>query len=460
MKIEQNRIQRISTERLCHHPDNPRVGYGDLEELTESIRTNGILQPLTVVEIGAGKYNVVAGNRRLEAAKKAGLPDCPCMVYEMTEKEQAAVMLTENMQRNDLTPYEQGRGVQMCLDLGMSVEDIAKRTGFSKDTIRHRKKFAELDQDKLKDKCKYGQISIQELIELEKIKDITTRNEVLEKVGTANFSYSLNSAIRNEQAEADRQTAYDILITFAEEMPADWADNGYRQDKYSLTGEFEKPEDADTADYAFKLSWSGGKTYSLYKRREDVEEEETPETSPYELNRRKQSEAVEKLKELAATFYEMRKEHMLKNTEFNGNAIQWLTYLLLQEDFSDDEEDKLNKPEGFPYGSMYSVNFGYELYAELMGDKEIADEYTAEDVIGDMKNAKHVNHADAAAVIYSMLEVGPEYRIGTWQGAYDEVLSIDEYRRLYDFMELCGYELSDAEKQILDGTHEAYYRED
>ena len=95
-----------------------------------------------------------------------------------------------------------------------------------------------------------------------------------------------------------------------------------------------------------------------------------------------------------------------------------------------------------------------------MGDKEIADEYTAEDVVGDMEKAKHVNHADAAAVIYSALEVGPDHRLGTWQGAYDDGIGADEYRRLYDFMELCGYELSDAEKQILDGTHDAYYRED
>lgn len=455
-------IELIKTENLFHHPDNPRTGYKDIEELTASVSEKGILQPLTVVRLGKyiDRYNVVAGNRRLEAAKAAGLKECPCIVSDMDEKEQASIMLIENMQRKDLNPYEQGKGVQMCLDLGMTETEIAKKTGFSRETIRHRKKLAELDQDRLKDKCKDGQISIQELVELEKIKDITKRNEVLEKVGTANFSYSLTSAIRDEQAEADRQIAYGILITFAEEMPANWADNSYRQDKYGLTGEFEKPEDADTADYAFKLSWSGGKTYSLYKRREDVEEEEAPEASPYELNRTKQNEAVAKLKELAETFYEMRKEHMLKNTEFNGNAIQWLTYLLLQEDFSDDEEDKLNKPAGFPYGSMYSRNFRYELYAELMGDKELADEYAAEDVVGDMKNARYVNHADAAAVIYSMIEVGPEHRICTWQGAYDEDLGIDEYRRLYDFMELCGYELSDAEKQILDGTHEAYYRED
>lgn len=455
-------IELIKTDNLFHHQNNPRTNYEDIKELTASVAEKGILQPLTVVRMGPyiDRYNVVAGNRRLEAAKAAGLKECPCIVADIDEKEQASIMLIENMQRKDLNPYEQSKGIQLCLDLGMSENDIAKKTGFSKETIRHRKKLAELDQDKLRDKCKDGQISIQELVELEKIKDITTRNEVLEKVGTANFAYSLTSAIRGEQAETDRQTAYSILITFAEEMPADWNDNSFRQEGYGLSGEIEKPADADEADYAFKLSWSGSKTYSLYKRREDVDEEEPPETSPYELSRRKQSEAVAKLQELAKTFYEMRKDHMLKNTEFNGNAIQWLTYLLLQEDFSDDEDDRLNKPKGFPYGSLYASTFSYELYAELMGDKEIADEYTAEDVVGDMKKANHVNHADAAAVIYSALEVGPNHRLGTWQGAYDDGINADEYRRLYDFMELCGYELSDAEKQILDGTHDAYYRED
>lgn len=454
-------IQEIRTELLNHHPDNPRKDYGDISELVESVRERGILQPLTVVRIGTNKYfNVVAGNRRLEAAKKAGLEECPCIVSDMSDKEQASLMLIENMQRKDLNPYEQFKGVQLCLDLGMTEKDIAKKTGLSKDTIRHRKKLADLDEEKLRTKCSDGQISMQELISLEKIRDPETRNKVLDDIGTNNFNYSLAGAIRDEAAEADRETAYNILLTFAEEMPADWADNAYRQDKYGITGEFEKPEDADTADYVFRLTWSNAKSYCLYKRREDVEDEEEPEESPYEVERRKRNEAVAKLHELAATFYEMRKEYMIKSTEFHGNAIQWLVYLTLQDEFAE-KDGEVVKPEGFDYSYMYMGAFNYKLYAELMGDTE-PDEYKAEDVVEDMSHElqRTIDGGGpaAAAFIYSMIEVGPDHRLGTWQGEYDG--EHEEMKRLYDFMELCGYELSDAEKQVLDGTHEYYYTED
>ena len=107
---------------------------------------------------------------------------------------------------------------------------------------------------------------------------------------------------------------------------------------------------------------------------------------------------------------------------------------------------------------MYPNNFRYELYAELMGDTR-PEEYTAEDVVQDMANAKKIDHSDAAAVIYAMLEVGPYQIPGKYSGEYEED-ETKELKRLYDFMELCGYKLSDAENQILDGTHEYYYTED
>ena len=451
-------IEQIKTENLFHHPDNPRTEY-NVNELIESIKENGILQPLTVVRLSPhiARYNVVAGNRRLEAAKAAGLKECPCIISDMNEKEQASIMLIENMQRKDLNPYEQGKGVQMCLDLGMSEEDIAKKTGFSKETIHHRKRMNELDQNLLKGKCRDGQITIQELVSLEKIKDINTRNEVLKKAGTNNFNYALQNAIQQEETEEEMRNVREILVSFAEEESPDWADSSYYQVAYHVTPDFVIPEDKDETEYSFKLTWAGARHYALYRKRPDVVEDEEPEASEYELNRRKQDECRKKLAELAVTFYNMRKEFMLKTTEFDGNIIQWLVYLLLQEDFSD--EEGAEKPEGFHYSSFYASQFKYKLYAELMGDTK-PEEYTAEDVVIDMKGSSMLNNADAATVVYALLEVGPYHRIGTWQGTYDETTDADELNRLYDFMELCGYKLSDAEKQILDGTHEYYYRED
>lgn len=447
-------IQEIETQLLCHHPDNPRDGYGDIEELKESIRQQGILQPLTVVHIGTGRhYNVVAGNRRLEAAKAIGLKACPCIISDMDEKTQAAVILVENMVRKNLNPYEESKGVQLCLDLGMNESEISKKTGFSKETIRHRKKMSELDQDVFKKKCQDGQIDIQQLISLEKIKDPQKRNEVLETAGTVNFDYRLQSAIRAEKTEEDRQKAYDTLLSFAEEKPDGWSDSRYRQVKFGICGEFEIPEDAREdveTPYAFTRPWSGSSTYALYKLREDIDvNAEDPEESEYEIVRRKKNEAKGRLDQLGTVFYEMRKDFMKKHTGFDGNVIQWLSYLLLWEDFGD---EGVKPCEGFSWGNSYGVSFNYSLYAEIIGEDS---EPHAEDIIREMKKADNIDHADAVLLIYCFLECGDRIHCAKWDGTYDA--DDGEFPRLYSFMELCGYKISDEEKKILDGTHEYYY---
>ena len=123
-------IKNIPVRKLWPHPDNPRKDVGDVTELAESIKVNGVLQNLTVVPlIGAisgtwdeESYRVIIGHRRLAAAKLAGLEELPCAVVEMTEREQLSTMLTENVERSALTVYEQGKGFQMMLEMGDTVK--------------------------------------------------------------------------------------------------------------------------------------------------------------------------------------------------------------------------------------------------------------------------------------------------------------------------------------------------
>lgn len=449
-------ITEIKTNELKHHPNNPRESYDDIAELTASIKEKGILQPLTVRKIPAGGYSVIAGNRRMEAAKAAGLDTVPCIITEMSEKDQAAVILIENMQRKNLNPYEEARGVQMCLDLGISEADLAKKTGFSKETIRHRKKLAELDPEKLKKKCSDGQISIQDLISLEKIKDLETRNKVLESVGTNNFNWALTNAISSETAEEERKQAYDILSSFAEEMPTDWADSAYRQVEYSIKGKYEIPEDAHATDYAFKLTWSGGKTYSLWKLREDVEDEDEPEVSEYELNRRKEEEAKRKLDDLGETFFQMRKEFMKhRDDRFDGNILNWLAYVLLYDDLDEPIDE-------FPYDEIKLGIPDFNLFPEIyLEEEEIEDPaaYILKNIIKESgKNFKSTPPDAAVTLVYVFLETGSRIGCKNWHGEFDE--EDDSYRRLYDFMELCGYQISDEERKILTGEHEYYKKEE
>jgi ParB family chromosome partitioning protein len=144
-----NNIQFIKISAIHPHPDNPRKDLGDLTELADSIKTAGVMQNLTVVPHKSieGEYTVIIGHRRLGASKLAGLDTVPCVVTEMTDKEQLATMMLENMQRSDLTVYEQAKGFQLMMDFGETVDSIADKTGLSKTTIRNRVKIAKYDQD-------------------------------------------------------------------------------------------------------------------------------------------------------------------------------------------------------------------------------------------------------------------------------------------------------------------------
>ena len=164
------------------HPDNPRKDLGDLDELIESIRMNGILQNLTVVpqDDEWTRFTCLIGHRRLAASKQiAKITEVPCIIVEgLSRNEQIGIMLEENMQRNDLTIVEQAESFQMMLDLGETIETIGDKTGFSETTIRHRLQIAKLDPELLHDEDAY-QFRLADYIKLEKVTDIDERNKIL-----------------------------------------------------------------------------------------------------------------------------------------------------------------------------------------------------------------------------------------------------------------------------------------
>ena len=125
-------VTNLGVRELIPHPDNPRKDIGDITELTESVRKNGILQNLSVTPVDSDgnptdinnvdKYMVIIGHRRLEAAKAADLDMVPCRILEhISREEQILMMLEENIQRKDLSIYDQAQGFQMMLDLGQTV---------------------------------------------------------------------------------------------------------------------------------------------------------------------------------------------------------------------------------------------------------------------------------------------------------------------------------------------------
>lgn len=175
-------IVYLNRSQLEPHPDNPRKNLGDLEELRESIRENGIMQNLTVIptDDSLEHFRVLIGHRRF-AASEGIINELPCVIVEgLSDKEQLGIMLCENMQRSDLTFIEQAHGFQLMLDLGDTVEEIANKTGFSEATVKHRLKINEIDREVLEDTQKYFQLTIGDFVELEKVKNIEMRNEILQ----------------------------------------------------------------------------------------------------------------------------------------------------------------------------------------------------------------------------------------------------------------------------------------
>ena len=177
-------IKMVPADKLRPHPKNPRKDLGDLSELTESIRTNGIMQNLTAVPDPENEdgYLIIIGHRRFAAGKAAGLEEFPVTVREIDEATQVKLMLCENIQRSDLTVVEQAAGFQMMMDFRITVEELSQETGFAPSTIYHRLNIAKLDQETLTKKME--QLTLKDLIELEKIEDVKKRNELLKQSGS------------------------------------------------------------------------------------------------------------------------------------------------------------------------------------------------------------------------------------------------------------------------------------
>jgi ParB/RepB/Spo0J family partition protein len=127
-------VEQVAVERLSESPVNHRQIFGDLSELADSIRTQGVLQPLLVRPMGKG-LEIVIGHRRFRGSKMAGLKTVPAIIREMTEREVIEAQLVENIAREDVHPLELADGYRRLVDTGLSVPEAAKRIGLKTSTV-------------------------------------------------------------------------------------------------------------------------------------------------------------------------------------------------------------------------------------------------------------------------------------------------------------------------------------
>ena len=143
------RVQYIHLGRIRPNPQQPRQGFDEvgLAELAASIRSCGILQPLTVRRAGDG-YELVAGERRLRAARIAGLREVPCLVAQVGEEDSALLALMENLQRRDLDCWEEAAAIARLISrYGLSQEEAARRLGRAQPTVANKLRLLRLPED-------------------------------------------------------------------------------------------------------------------------------------------------------------------------------------------------------------------------------------------------------------------------------------------------------------------------
>ena len=135
---EKSPYQELPIHKVEPNPNQPRQDFDEeeLQNLADSIAEHGVVQPLTVRELGNGYYQIIAGERRWRAARLAGLSQVPAVIIEADEKKTMELALIENLQRQDLNPVEEALGYQALMtDYGMTQEETAKRVGKSRPTV-------------------------------------------------------------------------------------------------------------------------------------------------------------------------------------------------------------------------------------------------------------------------------------------------------------------------------------
>lgn len=449
-------IKLIPIEQLHPHPENPRKDLGDLTELADSIKANGVFQNLTVVpqegeEPGSwdGKsYRVIIGHRRMAASKLAGLTELPCVVVEMTEAEQVKTMLMENMQRSDLTVYEQAQGFQLMLDMGGTVESVAQDTGFSQTTVRRRVKMMELDQQKLKEVADDAdrQIRLEDFDELAKIEDIDARNKVLADIGTNNFKSYVKTAINHQENERCKPLVMEWLKQVkAKKLKREetWGSKYTSVSDAYWVGfrDWEKDKMPDVSKIEGGLFYYvEGDHFTLYTKTQKAPKEKK---SKAQLEKeRKIREAWKVVDDASKTAYELRKAFVDGVTMGTKNKVDVLT--------------------GAVYASMIetiSYNSGSRDDACAVLGVDCSG-YDPERMIKAAEAYGKVKPQDMPKLVYAFFgdSAKRNYTGSGARTAYPEFDRNAVLELLYKWLCSLGYQMSDEETAMMNGTHEVYHR--
>ena len=438
----------IAAEHIRPHPENPRKDLGDLTELVESIKKNGILQNLTVIPVEGepGEYMTIIGHRRYAAGIQAGVAEFPCQIAEgLSKREQMSIMLEENMQRNDLTIWEQAHGFQMMLDLGETEETISEKTGFSKTTVRHRLNIAKLNQKVLQEKEKDEgfQLALSDLYALEQVEDIKTRDKILRE---ASNSRDLVWKARSAAEEARRDKVAAEIIKLLEDAGIQPAPEIYQKQMYS--GKWETMESFSLEKAApkriIKKKVEGGMYYKYYREVRVVKKKDKSKEPETEWQRQQKQKEKN-----AKTIKAIAKEMAAQREDFVRSIMSGKI-----EPLKETEKVMSDLWRAVVYANGY---FGMAMAKFLLNTKKSWYNTPEEDrkkALEELENVSTLHQLMIAACVNTQdlvyMDYNNHYKSETGEAVMAVTRALNEY----------GFSYSDDEQnKVMEGSHEYYVKE-
>lgn len=212
-------VLQISPQRIDPNPRQPRTYFNEekLEELKKSIAEYGILEPLIVTEKSDGRFELIAGERRLRSAKALGLPAVPVVVRHADDLEKLELSLIENLQRQDLNPIEEAEGYRELVEtFGLTQEDAARRAGKSREAISNALRLLELP-GQMQQHIGNGTLSAAHGRILLSIDNPRARQEVFERMSNEKLSVRESQELAAPKTRRKRVSVKDPAILADEE---------------------------------------------------------------------------------------------------------------------------------------------------------------------------------------------------------------------------------------------------
>lgn len=217
---EENGLKKLPLHKIEPNPDQPRRDFDpeELEELAESIRTHGVIQPLTVREMPNGYYQIIAGERRWRASRLAGLEEIPAVIIEADDKKAMELALIENLQRSDLNPVEEANGYDSLIrEYGLTQEEAAARVGKSRPAVANALRLLSLCEGVL-DKVRSGELTAGHARAILQLKSEMKQLEAAQKISALGLSVRQAEMLcKNMTREPEKQPPIVLEVNYVAE---------------------------------------------------------------------------------------------------------------------------------------------------------------------------------------------------------------------------------------------------